>query len=77
MYTMHSPYASKKRPNSDVSSFCLGFCLVYVFSMWVCVMWVEVRVLWCAWHLLYKNTGVTHQITLCCFILSHLESVGN
>lgn len=45
-----------------------------VVSMWVCVMWVYVCVLWCAWHLLYKNTGVTHQFTLCCFILSRLQS---
>lgn len=52
--------------------FVQGF--VYVFSMWVCVLWVRVCVLWCAWHLLYKNTGVTHQIALCCFLLSHLYS---
>lgn len=62
----------RRGPSSQVPSLCLGFCLVCVFSMWVCVMWVRVRVLWCAWHLLYKNTGVTHQIALCCFLLSPL-----
>lgn len=28
-----------------------------MFSMWV--KWVDVRVLWRAWHLLYMNTGYT------------------
>lgn len=42
------------------------------FSLWVYVMWVKVCVQWCVWH--YKNTGVTHHITPCGFLSSHLQS---
>lgn len=66
---MHSPYASKKRP-SKVSSLHLGFLSGVCVFKWRYGFYVCVR--WCAWHLLYKNTGVTHQITLCRFLLSHL-----
>lgn len=49
------------------------FCLVCVFHV-ECNECLFVCVLWCAWHLLYRNTGVTHHIALCCFLFFYLES---
>lgn len=56
--------------------FIQGFLVLSVFHVSNSVLQGKVCVLWCAWHLLYKNTGVTHQTALCCFLVSPLQSVS-